>query len=80
MKIHQKHLVPGIVVFILIFMLSFASGQTQIKRTGTIFQQASIKNVENQDAPIEVIFEENKKGKNLSNLTKNLFVIIRESR
>ena len=61
MKIHQKYLIPGIVVSILIFMLSIASGQTQIKRSGTIFQQASVRIDENQDAPIEVRFEENQK-------------------
>jgi Zn-dependent metalloprotease len=61
MKALRKYLVPGIVVSILIFMLSIASGQTQIKRLGTIFQRAYIKIDENQDAPIEVRFEEKQK-------------------
>jgi Zn-dependent metalloprotease len=61
MKIHPQNLFSVSVLLLLVSTISFSSAQNLNKRSGTIFQQASIKIDEKQAAPVEVRFKAEQK-------------------
>jgi Zn-dependent metalloprotease len=58
MKLKQKNSILVSLFFILICLISFSSAQSLKKQSGDIFQQATVKIDEKQNAPVEVRFKE----------------------